>query len=76
MDIPYVLAGIVEVGGGIRVVVTAEDHVQYHVQEGEQAYIVPDCSVDDLVAKKLYASLIKIATDYIKSRQEQSCPSH
>jgi hypothetical protein len=61
------LAGIVEKSGGIRVVVTHESHMHFHVADGEKLYIVPDFIVNEPVAYEDYAGLIEKAESYVKS---------
>ena len=67
-----ILAGIVDRHGGIRVVVTAQENIHYHVAEGERLYVVPNFFADDLVSGGQYVALIDMATKYVKSREAQS----
>jgi hypothetical protein len=60
------LAGIVDKSGGIRVVVTHESHMPFHVGEGEKLYIVPDFIIDKPVSYDEYAALIEKAMAYVK----------
>ena len=50
--VPSILAGILESNGGIRVVVTPEDQLRHHVNEGERVFIIPGVVFD------------KVPTDY------------
>ena len=63
-----VLAGIIERGGGIRVIVTARENVQCHVGDGEKAYIVPDFFIDGPVPMQRYPALVQRAIKYVKGR--------
>lgn len=62
-----ILAGIVERQGGIRVVVTAQENIHYHVNEGERLYVVPDFFIEGEVPYGQYAALIDKAVKYVKS---------
>lgn len=62
-----IVAGIVDRGGGVRVVVTAQDNIHYHVGEGERLYVVPDFFVEQPLPYEKYAHVIETALEYVKS---------
>ena len=59
------VAGIIDRGGGFRVVVTDGDFMA-HVNPGERLVIVPGYTVEEPVPVEDYAKLVKVVEDYIK----------
>ena len=62
-----ILAGIVERTGGIRVVVTALCQLDFHIDQGERAYVVD--ILDRLPTPEEYADVIERATAYVMAQK-------
>ena len=63
------VAGIVDVKGGLRVVVTQRRRMKYHVALGERLFIVPGLKVQEPVAwGKDQADLIARVEAYVASQ--------
>jgi len=69
------VAGILEVGGGARVVVGSRMSVRSNTGSGERAFIVPNLNVDDPVSPDKYNLVITTAMRYMKSTldDESAC---
>lgn len=61
-----IAAGIIDRGGGLRVVVDDPRGIQSHVLEGERLFILPDFEIDedDLTWDNQFA-LVKRVEDYV-----------
>ena len=62
--VPSVLAGILDRGGGIRVIITPESQIPYHLNDGEQVFIVPGVVINNIPQD--YAKLINQAMEYVR----------
>ena len=62
------VAGIVDRGGGLRVVVTERWRMQFHAGEGEKLYIVPGLEVDEPVDRGNVPYLIDRVKTYVHSQ--------
>jgi len=58
------IAGIIDRGGGYRVVITDGDF-NAHVGPGEKLCIIPDVTVDEPVPFEDWPRLVKMVEDYI-----------
>lgn len=65
------VAGIVDHGGGIRVVVTYPELLQHHVAPGERGFKVPDLWVQEPVGWNLIPDVIQTATDHVFNQLNQ-----
>ena len=60
-----IVAGVIDRGGGLRVVVTEPSHLHFHVNEGERCYVLPDRTVEEPVPFNQIPSLIAAVQRHI-----------
>ena len=53
------VAGIIDAGGGFRVVVTELWRMPFHVAKGDRLFVLPDCQVQEPVPHEEQAALIE-----------------
>ena len=62
---PSRIAGIIDCGGGFRVVVTDGDFAP-HLAPGEELHILPDVTVDEPVPMADWPNLVRMVDDYLQ----------
>ncbi len=62
------VAGIVDTGGGLRVVVTQRWRMNYHVGRGERLFVVPGFKVQEPVTGDAIAPLIDKVQRHVLSK--------
>lgn len=60
------VGGILETGGGVRVVVTQLWRFRFHVWPGERLFVVPGLRVDEPVPFSDIPGLIQTVNDYVR----------
>ena len=64
------VAGVVDRGGGLRVVVGPRAGMKYHRGDGEYLYILPGLRVIEPVPIEEAAELIERVTQYVRQRHK------
>jgi hypothetical protein len=65
------VGGIVERGGGLRVVIAPRKSLHFHVQDGERLFVLPNVRVIEPVAMENIPALVERVERFIDSRLGQ-----
>lgn len=62
------VAGIIDAGGGLRVVIAQPHELQWHVGAGEQLFIVPKLRVKEPVPLHEIPDLVRLVENHVANQ--------